>query len=245
MLPSPLRSPQLLKDASLSRTHIRPPSSPQYPTSTVAFRDTRQVCTLLPSRVFPPSFLSKVTPPADDYDHWNTKFSTPSYRLPSVFVPPPSRSLEPSPSSSQQELPEDVFASTSYSLDWFGSDSHRSSRFIAEKTCEMICYLWFSTLSNSSSSPSKRNRVASTQHAAFSPHSNSSTALLQFSVSPSFVRFIQKVLETTQVSQSVIVLSLNYIYRLKARNPFTSGQAGSEYRVAIAALMLANKFVDE
>ena len=109
----------------------------------------------------------------------------------------------------------------------------------------MICYLWFSTLSSTSSSPSKRNRVASSQHASFSPHSNSSTALLQFSVSPSFVRFIQKVLETTQVSQSVIVLSLNYIYRLKARNPFTSGQAGSEYRVAIAALMLANKFVDE
>ncbi|KAH9927419.1 cyclin-domain-containing protein [Epithele typhae] len=129
------------------------------------------------------------------------------------------------------ELPEDPFAPPSYSLDWFGSDSHRSSRFIAEKT--------------TSASPSKRNRVAASQQTAFSPHSNSSTALLQFSVAPPFVRFVQKVLETTQVSQSVIVLSLNYIYRLKARNPFTSGQAGSEYRVAIAALMLANKFVDD
>ena len=192
-----------------------------------------------------PLRLPEVTPPADDHVHWNHKFSTPPYRLPSVVVPPPSRSLEPSPSSSQQELPDDPFTAQPYPLDWFGNDSHRSSRFIAEKTCEMICYLWFSTLSSSTASPSKRNRVASTQHAAFSPHSNSSTALLQFSVSPSFVRFIQKVLETTQVSQSVIVLSLNYIYRLKARNPFTSGQAGSEYRVAIAALMLANKFVDE
>ncbi|KAI0662354.1 cyclin-domain-containing protein [Cubamyces menziesii] len=189
---------------------------------------------------------SPVTPPPnEDYAQWD-KYDPSSYRLPSVLPPPPPpRSLEPSPSSSQYEPPEDPFASTSYNLDWFGSDSHRSSRFIAEKTCEMICYLWFSTLSSNNASPSKRNRVQSTQHASFSPNSNSSTATLQFSVSPAFVRFMQKVLETTQVSQSVIVLSLRYIYRLKARNPFTTGQAGSEYRVAIAALMLANKFVDD
>lgn len=188
----------------------------------------------------------KVTPPpSEDYAQWD-KYDASSYRLPAVVAPAPPRSLEPSPSSSTQyEPPEDPFASTSYTLDWFGSDSHRSSRFIAEKTCEMVCYLWFSTLSSNNASPSKRNRVNSSQHASFSPHSNSSTAMLQFSVSPAFVRFMQKVLETTQVSHSVIVLSLHYICRLKARNPFTSGQAGSEYRVAIAALMLANKFVDE
>ncbi|KAI0358891.1 hypothetical protein OH77DRAFT_1420377 [Trametes cingulata] len=189
---------------------------------------------------------SPVTPPpAEDYAQWD-KYDASSYRLPAVdALPAPPRSLEPSPSSSQYEPPEDPFASTSYNLDWFGSDSHRSSRFIAEKTCEMICYLWFSTLSSNNASPSKRNRVHSSQHASFSPNSNSSTATLQFSVSPAFVRFMQKVLETTQVSQSVIVLSLRYIYRLKARNPYTTGQAGSEYRVAIAALMLANKFVDD
>ncbi|KAI0638916.1 cyclin-domain-containing protein [Trametes polyzona] len=189
---------------------------------------------------------SPVTPPpSEDYAQWD-KYDPSSYRLPAVVAPPP-RSLEPSPSSSTQyEPPEDPFASTEYNLDWFGSDSHRSSRFIAEKTCEMVCYLWFSTLSSNHASPSKRNRAgANNQHGSFSPNSNSSTATLQFSVSPAFVRFMQKVLETTQVSQSVIVLSLRYIYRLKARNPYTSGQAGSEYRVAIAALMLANKFVDD
>ncbi|KAI0761633.1 cyclin-domain-containing protein [Trametes elegans] len=193
-----------------------------------------------------PYSATKVTPPpSEDYTQWD-KHDASSYRLPAVVAPPaPPRSLEPSPSSSQHELPEDPFASTSYTLDWFGSDSHRSSRFIAEKTCEMICYLWFSTLSSNNASPSKRNRLHSSQHPSFSPNSNSSTALLQFTVSPAFVRFMQKVLETTQVSQSVIVLSLQYIYRLKARNPFTTGQAGSEYRVAIAALMLANKFVDD
>ena len=56
---------------------------------------------------------------------------------------------------------------------------------------------------------------------------------------------MHKVLETTQVSQSVIVLSLHYIYRLKERNQLMNSLPGSEFRVAIAALMVANKFVDE
>jgi hypothetical protein len=57
--------------------------------------------------------------------------------------------------------------------------------------------------------------------------------------------FMQKLLETTQVSQSVIVLSLHYIYRLKERNRYTTGQPGSEFRIAVAGLMMANKFLDE
>ena len=118
-------------------------------------------------------------------------------------------------------------------LDWF-LNSHQSSLYLAEKTCEMVCYLWFSS---NSSSPSRRHQ--------FVPHSSPHTASLQFSVSPHFVQFMQKVLETTQVSQSVIVLSLHYIYRLKERNRLTNSLLGSEFRVAIAALMMANKFVDE
>src|ERR1700735_4069454 len=64
-------------------------------------------------------------------------------------------------------------------VDWFDFTRNRSARFIAEKTCEMICYLWF------------QKRPS-----------------LQLVPSPAFVSFTQKVLETTQVSQSVIVLSL-------------------------------------
>ena len=116
--------------------------------------------------------------------------------------------------------------------DWF-LNSHQSSLYLAEKTCEMVCYLWFS-----SNSPSSRRHH-------FLPHSSPQTASLQFSVSPHFIQFMQKVLETTQVSQSVIVLSLHYIYRLKERNRLTNSLPGSEFRVAIAALMMANKFVDE
>jgi hypothetical protein len=116
--------------------------------------------------------------------------------------------------------------------DWF-LNSHQSSLYLAEKTCEMVCYLWFS----SNSSSARRHH--------FVPQSSPHTASLQFSVSPHFIQFMQKVLETTQVSQSVIVLSLHYIYRLKERNRLTSSLPGSEFRVAIAALMMANKFVDE
>lgn len=56
---------------------------------------------------------------------------------------------------------------------------------------------------------------------------------------------MQKLLETTQVSQSVIVLSLHYIQRLKEGNGVTAAQPGSEFRIAVAALMMANKFLDE
>jgi hypothetical protein len=48
-----------------------------------------------------------------------------------------------------------------------------------------------------------------------------------------------------QVSQSVIVLALHYIHRLRQRNAGTPAQPGSEFRVAVAGLMMANKFLDE
>jgi hypothetical protein len=35
-------------------------------------------------------------------------------------------------------------APTSYMVDWLDFTRTRSAHFIAEKTCEMICYLWFS-----------------------------------------------------------------------------------------------------
>jgi hypothetical protein len=63
---------------------------------------------------------------------------------------------------------------------------------------------------------------------------------LSLLASPAFAQFMQKLLETTQVSQSVIALSLHYIYCLKEHNRFTSGQPGSESRVAVAGLMMAN-----
>lgn len=135
----------------------------------------------------------------------------------------------------------------------FGDEGARPSpRLIAEQTAEMICYLWFSTTlarpllhkvqrSGSGGGSLKRRQA---HHAPSSPQDPSRMSL-QFQPSKTFVDFLLKILETTQVSQSVIVLSLHYIYRLKEHNALTYGQAGSELRVAVVALMLANKFVDE
>ncbi|KAA1468359.1 hypothetical protein DENSPDRAFT_833625 [Dentipellis sp. KUC8613] len=127
-------------------------------------------------------------------------------------------------------------------MDWFSDSRHWSAHFLAEKTCEMICYLWFS---RSSSTPSPTTRLNHSPPLTYFPHRNPKTAWLQFSVSSVFVQFMQKLLETTQVSQSVIVLSLHYIYRLKTHNAVTIPCPGSEFRVAVAGLMLANKFVDD
>lgn len=68
---------------------------------------------------------------------------------------------------------------------------------------------------------------------------------MQFAPRPEFVSFIADLLATTQVSQSVITLALHYIHTLKRTNPAIRGRRGSEYRLAVTAMMLANKFLDE
>ncbi|KAM6497712.1 Cyclin domain containing protein [Amanita muscaria] len=127
---------------------------------------------------------------------------------------------------------------TSQMVDWLDASRTRSSQSIAEKTCEMICYLWFASPPAEHAYPSPSN----------SPHFMSRSmppSPLQLAVTPAFVQFMRKLLETTQVSQSVIVLSLHYIYRLREKNRFTPAQSGSEFRIAVAGLMMANKFLDD
>lgn len=151
---------------------------------------------------------------------------------------PPSALASPTPNYfsniSQHFLRQPLLPSGGTELvEWLDFTQHRSSEFIAEKTCEMICYFWFNPSPGSSFS---------------SPHVRGSkkvTSALQFSVLRPFVLFVQKLLETTQVSQSVIVLSLQYIFRLRDRNHFTPAQPGSEFRIAVAGLMMANKFLDD
>ncbi|KAF8735772.1 hypothetical protein AX14_001491 [Amanita brunnescens Koide BX004] len=123
-------------------------------------------------------------------------------------------------------------------VDWIDASRTRSSQFIAEKTCEMICYLWFASPSTEQAYPSPSN----------SPHFMSRStppSPLQLAITQTFVQFMRKLLETTQVSQSVIVLSLHYIYNLRGKNRFTPAQPGSEFRIAVAGLMMANKFLDD
>ncbi|CAE6532949.1 unnamed protein product [Rhizoctonia solani] len=97
---------------------------------------------------------------------------------------------------------------------------------VAQNMCNMVCYLWFGKRGQRSSSPG-------------------TDAVRQFAPRPEFVSFIADLLATTQVSQSVITLALRYIYTLKQSNPSIQGRRGSEYRLAVTALMLANKFLDD
>lgn len=60
-----------------------------------------------------------------------------------------------------------------------------------------------------------------------------------------FLRFTRELLGTTQLSTSVITLALIYVHKLKTKHPHLRGREGSEYRVAISALMLANKILDD
>ena len=165
--------------------------------------------------------------------------------------PPPQPQVSPAPSldASRASLPYTAWGqkpptpppenvpSEEHVASWFSDNRSRSSQYTAENTCEMICYLWFSQSTNLS----PVNTSPSQPYIPFNPK----TARLQFSVSSVFVHFMQKLLQTTQLSQSVIVLSLHYVYRLKERNSGTIAHPGSEFRVAVAALMMANKFVDE
>ncbi|KIJ45217.1 hypothetical protein M422DRAFT_251401 [Sphaerobolus stellatus SS14] len=205
------------------KSSSKPRSSPQYSLPSIAHFDRPQAMQWREPEVAQPELKSYESSPLAGP-------STP--QSPSPVTPEQQmHPLDPTPTSSQ----------------WFWMGPHSTSQATAEKTCEMICYFWFSsTLGAPNTSPFRRLRKQS--KVTYSPPdglTSSATAALQFQPTTAFVQFMQKLLQTTQVSQSVIVLSLHYIYRLKEENHFTSGQAGSEFRVAVVALMLANKFVDD
>ncbi|GAA5955046.1 hypothetical protein JCM8115_005606 [Rhodotorula mucilaginosa] len=96
---------------------------------------------------------------------------------------------------------------------------------------EMVSWLWFA--------PS-----ASKSGAKETSRTTSEVARLQIQPTERFVRFCQEVLSTTQVSVSVVLLSLLLVSRLKQQNAI-DGAPGSEYRLAVTGLMLANKILDD
>jgi hypothetical protein len=60
-----------------------------------------------------------------------------------------------------------------------------------------------------------------------------------------FRKWLTGLLQTTQVTQNVIILALLFIYRLKRINPGVVANPGSEFRLMTVALMLGNKFLDD
>ncbi|KAF5376866.1 hypothetical protein D9615_007265 [Tricholomella constricta] len=209
--PAPLTPP--MTSVFQSRRTQQPQPKPQMSLPPIAYLE-RQLAARAP-----------LTPPEDVLP---VKYSPP---------PPPSRLPpivdEPAPLEFAQPKNDVPY------MDWLDISRTRPAHFIAEKTCEMICYLWFATSAPEQSYPTPNSSPPYLQRP------NPSTTTLQLVATPTFVQFMQKLLETTQVSQSVIVLSLHYIYRLKDRNRFTPAQPGSEFRIAVAGLMMANKFLDD
>ncbi|KAF9552705.1 hypothetical protein CPC08DRAFT_262103 [Agrocybe pediades] len=188
------------------------------------------------------------------------------------------RSPEPRPPSGKDSELANALApprdAPHYSIDWLDFTRTRSAHFIAEKTCEMICYLWFAPPSEKQRSEKKEKKWRNSKKARISdlayvssnamdeheddsesssdsediPTRTTSTSApnaLQLVASPTFIQFMKKLLETTQVSQSVIVLSLHYIHRLKQKNRWTPAHPGSEFRIAVTGLMMGNKFLDD
>ncbi|KIK11168.1 hypothetical protein PISMIDRAFT_19756 [Pisolithus microcarpus 441] len=68
-------------------------------------------------------------------------------------------------------------------IDWFDSTLKRPASFIAEKTCKMVCYLWFSSPSPSSHI-SLSHQILSPP---YSPEILATTSPLQLALSAAFV----------------------------------------------------------
>ncbi|KAJ2957352.1 hypothetical protein NQ176_g11251 [Zarea fungicola] len=107
---------------------------------------------------------------------------------------------------------------------------------LADFAAQMTCLFWFQS--------------ADDLHKAESIYSIPATATLPPLPSlakpyEQFRKWVLNVLQTTQVTQNVILLALLFIYRLKMSTPQIKGRAGSEYRLLTVALMLGNKFLDD
>ncbi|GAA5856772.1 hypothetical protein JCM8547_008834 [Rhodosporidiobolus lusitaniae] len=97
---------------------------------------------------------------------------------------------------------------------------------------EMFCWLWFAPSPPEGAGEAGEGGVRG--------------GVVKHQVKPTdkFVRFCHEVLTTTQVSHSVVLLALRFISRLKQLNSI-NGAPGSEYRLAVTGLMLANKVLDD
>jgi hypothetical protein len=75
---------------------------------------------------------------------------------------------------------------------------------------------------------------------SFTPHLSN----LPIPTSP-FRNFVQTIINTTAVSEAVLILSLWYVNKIRRKNKFAQAAAGSEYRLCATGMMLANKYLDD
>lgn len=137
---------------------------------------------------------------------------------------------------------------------------------LSEFACNMVYLMWHarkptnSLVSDKSWSPSLMNtnnelahlmwqsRKPMNKQQHYSPLYGSDSYQVNYTsttASPAFKKFCFQVLTATQLQESAVYLSLKYIAILLQSNPTIEGAEGSEYRLFIVALMLANKFLDD
>ncbi|CEH14115.1 PROTEIN CNPPD1 [Ceraceosorus bombacis] len=99
---------------------------------------------------------------------------------------------------------------------------------VAQWFAAMVHYIWFNR-------PDVQDETTS----------SSQGECLRLHPSPAFVAFVRETLNTTQLSNAVILLALLYIRRVRSQHGQVPGWEGAEYRLAISALMLANKMHED
>ncbi|KAM0280218.1 hypothetical protein ACHAQH_004176 [Verticillium albo-atrum] len=107
---------------------------------------------------------------------------------------------------------------------------------LADFAAQITCLFWFESMDTLRAAENVRSRPASATVPKLTKHA------IPY---PAFKKWAYGVLSTTQVTQSVILLALLFVYRLKMTNPAVKGRSGSEYRLLTVALMLGNKFLDD
>ncbi|KAH9899075.1 hypothetical protein F4778DRAFT_183285 [Xylariomycetidae sp. FL2044] len=100
----------------------------------------------------------------------------------------------------------------------------------------MTCFFWFETMDTIRAAEQIHDRRSSEPIPRLSKYTEPC---------PSYKKWVNGILTTTQVTQNVVLLALLFVYRLKRTNPKVNGNPGSEYRLLTVALMLGNKFLDD
>ncbi|KAL7414286.1 cyclin-domain-containing protein [Mrakia frigida] len=229
------------------RGPLRPPLSPlkrNLPFSSFPSK-------LLPTLTHPP--LSCSSPFISHHHHYTRTPSMPSAS--SAFLTP--TSLDRSPKSLKEKNRMSSSSSSSERVDnWVAKLPHGLAVF----TAETIAYLVFSnslSLSNHAlSNPSSPHHlpvnlppsriIHPLSPSPSNPPSNFNLPQPALHLWPSreFVDSVEMILKTTQVSAQVVLMAILFIDRFKKSSPM-SGERGSELRLLVVGLLLANKTLDD
>ncbi|EJT99080.1 hypothetical protein DACRYDRAFT_24148 [Dacryopinax primogenitus] len=123
----------------------------------------------------------------------------------------------------------------------FPDKATKDNTSLARNTCSMMCYIWYSDSIGLPLTEAEQQQQDSQDSL---PIEEEIRTRMQFNPSKDFITFMQGILSTTQLSRSVVVLALYYVYKLR-QSASVPASRGSETRLAVAALMLANKYVDD